>query len=265
MWKLFRKAPLLSEESSNFQVECFQWLLTHFGGDDFHKDTQLVLPTDEFFPAEECSNGLSTESVFHKVKKYAGLDDWPVNLVAQEDDSSNLVAPTLLIRNTEENPFGTISENEDGQVTISYNPKVEADPTQMIATFAHELSHYLTSSAPEPPPGGWENWEYATDICSTFLGFGIFMANSTFSFKQFSNDQTIGWETSGGGYLSEAEHSYALAIFLGLKGIEPKTALPFCDTNIKGYLKQSIKELEATNIIDELKSVAFIPSDKSVK
>ncbi|MDH4318404.1 MAG: hypothetical protein OEV64_08445 [Desulfobulbaceae bacterium] len=44
----------------------------------------------------------------------------------------------------------------------------------MIATFAHELSHYLIATAPEPPPGGWESWKFATDIGATFLGFGIF-------------------------------------------------------------------------------------------
>ena len=72
----------------------------------------------------------------------------------------------------------------------------------MVATFAHELSHYLTATAPEPPPGGWDNWEFATDICASFLGFGIFVANSAFSFNQYTEVDSQGWQSSRGGYLT---------------------------------------------------------------
>lgn len=259
MFNIFRKSSLLKEESQHFQVECFKWLLTHFGGDDFYQEAELVLPTENFFPVKDSVQGLTAESVFEEVKKHAGLEEWPVTLEAQEEDPNHLVTPTLIIQNVDHNPLGTFSANNKNEFTITYNPSIESDPTQMVATFAHELSHYLTTTSPVPPPGGWENWECATDICATFLGFGIFMANSAFNFRQFSTDQTIGWETSGGGYLSEAEHSYALALFLLLKDIPAKAALPFCDTNIKSYLKRALKELESSQVISELKAVQFIP------
>lgn len=259
MWNIFRKKPLLSEEDTLFQIECYKWLLSYFGGDEFYKEAHLVLPTNEYFPSTVNSKESAAQTVFTQVKKYAGMSEWPVKLLAQEEDPSIHVAPTLIIRNVEQSPLGTFSTDENKDVTITYNPKIVNNPTQMVATFAHELSHYLTGTAPEPPPGGWENWEFATDIGATFLGFGVFQANAAFNFRQYSDGDTIGWQTSGGGYLTEAEHSYALAIFLRLKDISPEVALPHCDTNIKGYLNLALREIDNSNVINELKAVTYAP------
>lgn len=259
MWNPFRKKALLSEEDTLFQIECFRWLLTHFGGDSFFKETQLVLPTKDFFPALVNSQESAAQTTLNQVIRYAGMEEWPVTLQAQEEDPNLHVAPTLVVQNVEQHPLGTFSINERKEATITYNPKIVSNPMQMVATFAHELSHYLTGTAPEPPPGGWENWEFATDIGATFLGFGIFQANAAFNFSQYSSVDSVGWQTSGGGYLTEAEHSYSLAIFLRLKGIEPEVVLPHCDTNVRGYLKKALAELDGGNIIDELKAVVYVP------
>jgi len=258
MWNIFRSSPVLSEEDRHFQIECYKWLLTHFGGAAFYKHAQLVLPNKDFFPDQVDSVEDAAESVFKQVKFLAGLSDWPCKLVAQEDDPNLLVAPTVVVQNVEHNPLGTFSTNQNDEVIITYNPKVASNPTQMVATFAHELSHYLTSCAQEPPPGGWDNWEFATDIGATFLGFGVFQANSVFNFTQYTDVGTHGWKTSGGGYLSEAEHSYSLAIFLLLKDISPEIAYPYCDANIKALLKSSIKEIEKSTTIKDLKKIEYV-------
>ncbi|PUB80784.1 MAG: hypothetical protein DBP02_20195 [gamma proteobacterium symbiont of Ctena orbiculata] len=259
MWNPFRKKPLLSEENILFQIECFKWLLTHFGGDDFYKEARLVLPTRDFFPATVDSKEAAAKATLKQVRKYAGMENWPVKLQVQEKDPNLHVAPTLVVRNAEQNPLGTFSVNDNNEATITYNPKIVADPTQMVATFANEISHYLTGTAPELPPGGWVNWELATDIGATFLGFGIFQANAAFNFRQYTSVDTVGWQTSGGGYLTEAEHSYSLAIFLRLKTIEPEYALPHCDSNLKEYLKMALAELDASNVINELNEIVYVP------
>lgn len=259
MWNPFRSKPLLSIEDRDFQLECFKWLLKHFGGENFYKEVALVLPTKEFFPTEVNSGEDAVKSTFTQVKKYAGMEDWPCNLVAQEEDPDLIVAPTIVLQNTEHNPLGTYSANENNEVTITYNPKIVLNPTQMVATFAHELSHYLTGTAPEPPPGGWDNWEFATDICASFLGFGIFTANAVFNFQQHTSVDSQGWQTSGGGYLSEAEFSFALGIFLSLKSIPFDQAYPHCDSNIKSNLKRAKTELDGSSFIKELHEVEYVP------
>jgi len=198
-------------------------------------------------------------TTFEQVKKYAGMSDWPCTLESQEEDPNLVVSPTVVIKNVENNPLGTFSVNENDEVVITYNPSLSSNPVQMVATFAHELSHYLTSSASTPPPGGWDNWEFATDICATFLGFGVFTANAAFNFQQYTGVDSQGWQTSGGGYLSEAEYSYSLAIFLHLKGISPEYVYVHCDQNIKNYLKKAYSELEHGSIIKQLQEVVYVP------
>ncbi len=259
MWSPFKRKPFLSEEDLHFQIESYKWLLTHFGGDEFYNHAKLVLPTKEFFPAEVNSNEEAVITTFEQVKNYAGMSEWPCILEPQDEDPNLVVAPTVILQNVEQSPLGTFSVREDKEISITYNPKLASNPTQMVATFAHELSHYLTGTAPEAPPGGWENWEFATDIGAAFLGFGIFIANAAFNFQQYTNVDSQGWQTSGGGYLSEAEYSYALAIFMKLKNIPYSDAHRYCDVNIKNLLKQAFSELEDSSIIDELRNVEYVP------
>lgn len=263
MWNPFRKKSLLSEEDTIFQVECFRWLLTHFGGDYFYQDTCLVLPTKDYFPSVVNSNESAAEKTFAQVVKYAGMESWPVHLQAQEDDPDLLVAPTVVIRNPEQNPMGTFSVNSKNEGVITYNPRIIADPIQMVATFAHELAHYLTGTAPESPPGGWENWEFATDIAATFLGFGIFQANAAFNFRQHTGVESMGWQVTGGGYLTEAEHCFSLAIFLRLKQIDPEVVLPHCRINIKKLLKRALNEIDRSQIIENLNVIEYQPIESS--
>jgi len=257
LWNPFKYKPLLSKEDQYFQIECYKWLLTHFGGDAFYNEAQLILPTKKFFPNQVTSRETAAQTTFEQVKKYAGLEEWPCKLIEQEEDPNILVAPTVVLQNTKQNPLGTFSQNSKNEIEITYNPKIVSNPTEMVATFAHELSHYLTGTASEPPPGGWDNWEFATDIGATFLGFGVFLANSTFNFQQHTDNDTQGWAVTGGGYLSEAEHSYALAIFILLKEISPNLVYPHCDTNIKSCLKKALKELEFTEIISNLRKIEY--------
>lgn len=258
MWNPFRTKPLLSEEDELFQVETYRWLLTHFGGPHFYEETQLILPTEEFFPSKVNSPEEAAKNTFEQVQKYSGLNKWPCILEIQEEDPNFVVGETLIVQNVEQNPHGTFSVNEKNEAVITYNPKLASSPSQMVATFAHELAHYLTGTSSEPPPGGWDNWEFATDITATFLGFGIFQANSVFNFQQFSDVGTHGWKTMGGGYLSEPEHSFSLGIFLMLKGISPDIAYPYCDGNIKVFLKKALKELEEKPYINELRKVVYV-------
>lgn len=263
--KLFRKKPLLSDEDIFFQVETYKWLLKYFGGKEFYEDTQLVLPTRTYFPSKVNDVQEAATVTFETVKKYAGLEDWPCKLMAQEEDIDPVVGETLVVQNTPGSALGSFQYKAQDEVIITYNPEILTNPTQLVATFAHELGHYLTGTAPEPPPGGWENWEFATDIAATFLGFGVFMANTAFIFSQHTGVLSQGWKTSHGGYLSELEHIYALAIFVLLKDLPTEEVLSCLKSSLRKSFKAATKEIRKTNTIDQLRSVVFVeqPSSQS--
>lgn len=243
MWNLFRKNSLISDDDFLFQIETFEWLLDCFGGDDFFDETTLVYPTKKFFPETVYSDREAAEVTFKYVKQYAGMKEWECELLEQEKDYEHKVAPTLVVENLEQGPLGTFSRDNDQKIIITYNPAIVSDSTQLVATLSHELAHYLTSTADSPPPGGWENWEFATDIAAVFLGFGIFLANSAFVFDQYTDIDSQGWKTSRSGYLSESEYAYSLSIFMKLKDISPKDVYPFLKPNIKSLVKHSWSEL----------------------
>ena len=84
------------------------------------------------------------------------------------------------------------------------------------------------------------------------------MANSAFSFSQYTNSDSQGWKSSRNGYLSESEHIYALAIFNELKGIPAELASGHLKPHLKRLLKKAHKELDSSGIAEELRAVAFV-------
>jgi len=243
MFRLFKTKPLLSTNAAMFEIETYKWLLRNFDEEFFYNKTSMVLPTPDFFPSKVNSDEEAAIETFNTVKELAGLSEWPCKLVPQENDIDPLVAPTIMVKNLPNNPLGTFSVQEDNEVIITYNPAIVNKPVQLIATYAHELSHYLIRTAKEAPPGGWDNEELVADITATFLGFGVFMVNSATHFEQFSGPDSQGFTSGRSGYLSEKEHTYALAIFMHLKGIEYNTVKPYVKSYLRSTLKKAMKEL----------------------
>ncbi len=258
MLGIFKSKPLLSVDDAEFQVATYKWLLKNYGGEDFYKNTKLVLPTKEFFPSKVESEEEAAVETFNTVKGFAGMQDWPCRLERQEEDVNPLVSPTIAVRNVPTNPLGTFEAKDQTEVVITYNPVIVANPAQLVATFAHELAHYLTGSCKEEPPGGWENWEFATDIAATFLGFGVFMANSASNFSQFADLDSQGWQHNRSGYLSEEEHIFALAIFIKLQNITYENVFKHLKPSLTKMLRKVIPEIEALNILEELSSVKYV-------
>ena len=258
MYSLFKTKPVLTGDDLQFQIETFKWLMKHFGGDDFHKETELILPTRKYFPAEVSSAEEAVLETFAQVKKFAGMSEWPCELVEQEPDVEVKVAATVALENAPATPHGTFSLNDE-IVQITYNPALASNPPQLVATLAHELAHYLTATAPEPPPGGWDNWEFATDLAAVFLGFGIFLANSAFNFQQYADVESQGWSCQRSGYLTEPELAFALAVFCKLKLIAPSVATSHLKPNLKKLFKNSNKQLESSsNLISEINAVKYV-------
>ncbi|GHA32716.1 hypothetical protein ACFFLZ_05285 [Photobacterium aphoticum] len=249
---------MLSDEDVAFQRETYKWLLKYFGGKDFYTHTQLVLPTDAFFPSHIASPDEAVTTTFLQVRQHAGMGIWPCALVPQEADDDTHVGPCLLIQQAPHSPNGTYCRYE-GKAYISFNPELANHPARIVATFAHELGHYLTDDLPEPPPGGWENWEFATDLTAVFLGFGIFSANTAFNFQQYANGESQGWRSQRSGYLSDVELLFALALFCQLKGIRPESVTTYIKPSLKSMFLKCHKQIVRTEgLIADIRSVSRV-------
>ncbi len=120
----------------------------------------------------------------------------------------------------------------DNEAIVTYDPSNLDEPAKLIATFAHELAHYKLAGIVEEPPGGEAAHEFLTDLTTVYLGFGLFGANCAFSFRQHQDVVSQGWSLSQLGYLGERDWSFAIAVFLALRGETPARLKPF----LKPYL-----------------------------
>jgi hypothetical protein len=152
MFGWFRRSPLISPEAADWQLETFAWLLRWTGGIEAQKNTPLVEPSDEYFPQRGLSGDALARALFEQVKVHAGMADWPCVLYSQAAAPQTLLAPTLAVQDAPRTPEGTFV-HAHGTAFISYAPDAVQDPMGLVATFAHELAHYLIGGFGEGPPG----------------------------------------------------------------------------------------------------------------
>lgn len=257
--KIFNHS-IIDSDTRQWLFDTFAWALTHFGSDIFYEHTQLVTPTDAYFP-DSISNISETEiaeKLFYQVKHHAGMEDWHCQLQPQASNVNPRVG-YFAIQDTPVQPLGTFSMQINYIKTVTYDPDLVCQPTALIATFAHELGHYLSYSTDTPPPGGDELYEPATDLLAVFMGFGLFMANSAFNFQQTRGAFTEGWQYQSQGYLNEQSLTYALAIFCILKNIDNNVVETHLKKSLHRHFRRSVKDILNNHIeIEQLREIVSL-------
>lgn len=223
--------PFLDASRREWQFDTFAWLLRNCGGYPKFLETTLVLPTDDHFPHHGMSGHAGVAALFRRVRDHAGMADWPCAVEPAEQGLKR------------GNPA-----SQDRIPVITYKPDA-IRPTPLVATFAHELSRYLVETFEEPAPGGVLLHEPAIDLAAVFMGFGLFMANSSFE--------------SPAHELNEGEFVHALAIFCLLRRIEPESVAAHLNPHLRKYLRLAARDLaHHDKSFHRLRSVfAVIPAD----
>ena len=78
---MWGKKTFLDPELEDWHVECWAWLMRHFGGLDAVREAPLVLPTAAFFPKVAGDEHEVATAVFTRVKDLMGMSAWPCTLV----------------------------------------------------------------------------------------------------------------------------------------------------------------------------------------
>lgn len=239
------KSPV-DKETEDWIIACWRWLLDNLDDVEQRHIFPLVLPTKEFFPPTDKEGHDRAEHVFRTVADLCGVGDWQFDLIPQQEDIDPVLGPLAIVQNVEYEPAGTFSIRPNQKLTVTYNPALLDQPMNMVATFIHEISHAILLGTNQEVPGGYDMEEYATDLATVFLGFGVFGANSAFEFQQFSDNATStqGWSTRSAGYLTEAEWALAIAIFLSLRNVTMDSVAEWLKPSPRTLLKNSMKYLE---------------------
>jgi hypothetical protein len=237
MFGLLKPRPPVDDEEYDWLLACFAWLSREFGGNSGLRGATLILPSREFFPHSKLTGHDRALELFDQVKALAGMTEWQCDLIPGAASREHRVTTGHGLKHEGKGPpLGTF-EYADGRYRITYNPASLLDPATLVATFAHELSHYLIHSAETAPPGGRELEEHATDLAAVFMGFGVLMANSAKSFGQFQNFGEMGWQMQARGYLSENALTTGLALFVLASGADATDA----EAALKDYLRKPFR------------------------
>ncbi len=243
----WRTTSPLEADDEDWQLECWRWLLEHFGGVDAWRRRPLILPTRDFFDVPETDGHAAALDWFEQVADWFGLDPAQFDLVAQDEAIDPVLGPLQIVADAPGDPAGTFSVGDGGRLAISYSRSLIARPMRLIATLAHELCHPLLLALPEEPPGGAEMEEFATDLAVTFFGFGVFSSNAGAAVRQFSDEATgtVGWSMDALGYLSPAERAFALALFLLERPEDQRAVRGHLDDGALAYYAKAQKYLNA--------------------
>jgi hypothetical protein len=262
----FKHKNIVNAEDEAWHLDDWRWMLERWGGLADLKKSPFVTPTSEFFPASGVKGEEKVAFAFDRVKTHAKMQGWSCRLVAQPRRADRLSTFVPLTRE-KSGAAGTFSWNES-EAVITYDPALADDPLALVATLIHELAHYRLAGQ-GLPPGGKEMEEFATDLATVYLGFGVFGANTAFRMQQHGDYLSQGWKRSGLGYLRREDWLFGLAVFFALREEPVELARKFLPSEMFASLRKAARYLETRpDAIAELRAVrgrkeAEAPSQES--
>ncbi|AHE97538.1 hypothetical protein THITH_03840 [Thioalkalivibrio paradoxus ARh 1] len=255
---MFRRDPLLDETTRRWIHEVFAWALRHQGPGVFFGDTDLVLPTPEYFPGRASSVHEMAQLMFESVRKHAGLDHWPCQLLepgalTAQPYPHHPPPPAYRGRRA----LAPATNGAASTALFSYSPELVGNPEALIATLARDFAQHVAAAAPEPPPGGRENWPHITELVGVFMGFGLMLANTAFSVRVNSCGSCQGPAAERSGYLSRADLTYALGLFCRLKNVPAGQARRHLKSSLRPIFRRALAQIDRhPDDLEKLKATA---------
>lgn len=241
MWP-FKRKPIVDAETAAWHADNFAWLIRQFDGNGAFAETKLVLPRPGFFVFDGEQGHPLAVRMFDQVKRYCGMSDWEVDLVPDDNPLAETAPVSAAMIAPQKHALGTFAV-AGNRIQISYVPSLLQRPDRLIATFAHELAHYLLATAAETPPCAEDEIEFLTDLAAVYLGFGIFLANTRFEFEVLHDGPMQGWRMGHSGYLPEADLIFALALFIRAKQLDAGEAYGCLKPHLAKMLRTALHGL----------------------
>jgi len=252
--KLFSKKPVLDQASATWIIDIFEWSLRHFDQDIFNQHTSLVIPDNRHFPGRADSIDGMAGIVLEKVLEHAGMSHWPCKAVNQMH-CGTLPTPEFNFSGGLRKIDGVTDRVATNKAVVTneplfipFDPSLVRQPEALIASLSHGLAQYLAAASGELPPGGEENWIYATEVIAVFLGFGLMLCNTAVT-HQIRSCASCAPRKTYSSALSQFDLCYALAVFCALKKIPVKAVVPHLKRPLRSYFKKALREVQATSAL----------------
>jgi hypothetical protein len=236
------KCPI-NIEDKEWLEEAFQSLIDEFGAETL-RDLKMILPTDEFFPDNFSGDIFSLKKMIQRICGYMSVDYSKIDLELFTDERPKAPHPLAQSESEGKGACG-LYQFYYNRHHISIEESLLKNPANLIATIAHELGHARLIGENRLEEY-YEDHELLTDLTAIFFGFGVFLANSLFSFEQWTNSNYQGWQSSRQGYITEEMAGYSLALFAYTRSEKNPVWTNDLKRNVRYYFKKSLKYLEKT-------------------
>ena len=171
-WPFASTCPV-DEPSRRWLDEQLAWLARAFDGEG-SVERDLILPTTDHFPDPYDGSPDAARTLFDRVCGYMDVEPDRARLAVIDETRG----PALINRDGDLMPTaaGLYEEGAD-RATIHLDRSAFGRPMDLVATMAHELAHLRLMGEGRVDPDRFDN-ELLTDLTATWLGFGVFLANT---------------------------------------------------------------------------------------
>jgi hypothetical protein len=233
------KPKLPIDDSQRLWVDASFLKLSGLLGPKRMLEAHVMLPTPEHFPDPYDRSEAALEAIFRRVAYAMQVEPDSIELSLFIDTSETTKSLAPYASGNTNGAGGLYSHNPEEKTQILVNSSQLTNPVALVATLAHELGHVILLR-PGLVDRQADDMEPLNDLLTVFLGFGVFSANASFQFHQYTNNETQGWSVRRLGYLSEELFGYSLARFAFERGEENPQWASYLATNISAYFKRSL-------------------------
>lgn len=217
-------------------AENFKWLFEQFGQEAFLQN-ELVTTSQAYFPYKlKIDDNYPLEALKKMVCTSMQIDSTKVNLevVMNEDPYT---APYAV------GYYDEILDFHGGEITyqITLNLMPRSDKDSILYALAHSLT-YIKLLGENRISAAENDYNYLTDLCLLFWGFGIIGANQAFLIQKgyFEENPGMVYTTvSRSGYLPVEMWAYALSRYCQLTEIDVDSLFPFLSSEMQQQIKES--------------------------
>ena len=241
---LFTPKCPVDPDAKEWIENAFNWLIEAMGPDVL-REVEVVLPTEEHFPDAYDGSRTSISRMAERVCGYMDVDSKKIEFQFYDGEEDQHLHPLAVEEGLRQHDLGTYLKRQDGRQVIRLDVSQSRNPQMMVATIAHELAHAILLGEERLDPQHPDQ-EPITDLLTVFYGLGVFNANTTIVFEQFTNAQYQGWRVGGGGYLTEEAFGYALALFAYSRGELKPDWSSYLNINVRTHFKNGLKYLSKT-------------------
>lgn len=212
MWFWKNKDKLAITEIDRQWVEHSLLSLTELFGRENFKSLTTITPDAKYFDHQFLGIEEDAQFILERLVSIMQIDAWEMQLmffskVPTRFSEGIAETPSDKLKNTWKSSLGAYVDKGLGHKEIWIELGQLKDTVSLIATMAHELSHYKLLGEERMT----ESDELLTDLTAIAFGFGIFIGNSYFKFAQWTGSSHQGWQMQKRGYLPEQVIAYAMA------------------------------------------------------